>query len=95
MTVEVLVPKVRSAVRQVRRAARPHSLNGLTIAFLDNTRSNAGVLLEEIAELLVRRHGITPITAVKPPNAGGKVAPADLLDGLAARAHAVVTALGS
>lgn len=41
-------------------APRPTTLRGLTIGLLDNTKPNAAVLLQQIADHLRQRHGAGP-----------------------------------
>jgi hypothetical protein len=42
----------------VTLAPRPRSLRGLTVALVDNTKTNATLLLTEVAKELQRAHGL-------------------------------------
>lgn len=50
----------------VTLAPRPRSLEGLTVALLDNGKANAAALLADVAEELKRAHGVrTAVTFTK------------------------------
>src|SRR6266478_5854476 len=53
----IVDPIGTSAARALTLAGRPRSLEGATIALLDNSKPNAGVLLERVGALLAARVG--------------------------------------
>lgn len=59
-TVNLVVPK--APAEDVRTDINPRlvTVSGESVAFLDNTKHNADVLLDELSRLLADRHGIVP-----------------------------------
>jgi len=85
---EVLSPLGASVPRIGSLARRPPSLAGLTIGVLDNSKPNADVLLDTVAERLVARvRGATVRRWQKP----GSSHPAAMLDEIVAASHVVLT----
>jgi hypothetical protein len=72
-------------------AKRPPRLAGAVIALLDNSKPNAGVLLDAIGAELRDRHGVREVRRWGKPAASHGAAPA-LLDEIAATCDAVLTA---
>jgi len=88
---EVLTP-VRSVSNQWKPLARrPSTLRGCRIGVLDNSKPNAGVLLDRLAELLVERHGAASIVRWRKP---GSSRPATMIDEVAREADVVLTGSG-
>jgi len=52
-------PTSKPVPREVEVAQRPHSLQGLRLGLVDNTKFNSDTLLRKLAERLSRRHGMT------------------------------------
>jgi hypothetical protein len=69
-------------------AARPRELRGLRIGVLDNSKPNAGVLLDRVAELLAERAGAAAIVRWQKPGASRA---ATMIDDIAARADVLLT----
>lgn len=69
-------------------APRPRDLRGCRVAVLDNSKPNAGVLLQRVADLLAERAGARPAGHWRKP---GSARPADDLDAIAAAADVVLT----
>lgn len=88
--IELHDPRGMREARQARIAARPQSMRGLTVGFLDNGKENADALLDRTAELLMAR-GATVVRARKPSHS--RTAPDDVIAALA-RCSAVVAAHG-
>ncbi|GGH40931.1 UGSC family (seleno)protein [Microbacterium album] len=80
-------------VAEAALAPRPTSLSGLTVGLLDNTKPNATVLLEELAEVLKRDHGVAA-TKLYTKDYFGTPMTTELRDQLAAECDVVVTAIG-
>ena len=56
--IELLDPTGKPAPRNAPLAPRPDALNGRRVGLLDNSKANADVILERVAELLRSRHGV-------------------------------------
>jgi len=69
-------------------APRPGALAGRSIGILDNSKPNARVLLERLAELLASRAGVGPITVWHKPSSAQ---PAQCLDEIARSVQVVLT----
>ena len=72
-------------------AARPRSLEGVTIALLDNSKPNAGVLLERVGALLAARSGARAVRAWSKPGASTGATPA-VIEEITAAARVALTA---
>jgi hypothetical protein len=60
-TQTVMLPTGAPATAAMRPAARPKSLQGLRVALLDNGKEFSDVVLDALAEILRRDHGVTNI----------------------------------
>lgn len=69
-------------------ASRPGVLAGRSLGLLDNSKPNAGVLLERLAELLTARAAIGSVRIWRKPSSAQ---PADFLDEVAESAELVLT----
>ena len=87
----IVDPIGTSAARALTLAGRPRSLEGVTIALLDNSKPNAGVLLERVGALLAARAGARSVKAWSKPGASIGAAPA-ILEEIAATARVALTA---
>jgi len=87
----IVDPVGSSAAQAKTLAARPSSLEGATIALLDNSKPNAGVLLERAGALLAARGGARAVKAWSKPAASTGATPA-LLQEIAASARVALTA---
>jgi len=87
----IVDPIGTSAARALTLAGRPRSLEGVTIALLDNSKPNAGVLLERVGALLAARAGVRAVRAWGKPGASTGAAPA-VLEEIAATARVALTA---
>ena len=88
----VLDPTVGPSSGRLQAADRPPSLAGKRIGLLGNGKPMADVLLQQIGELLAERYGVEWELVSKSDTS--RVAPGELLDGLAARSHAIITGVG-
>ena len=87
-----IVDPIGSSAAEARTlAARPRTLEGVTIALLDNSKPNAGVLLERVGALLAARGGARAVRAWSKPGASTGAAPV-VLDEIAATARVALTA---
>ncbi len=87
----IVDPIGSSAVSARSLAARPRSLEGVTIALLDNSKPNAAVLLERVGALLAARGGASAVRAWSKPGASTGAAPA-VIEEIAAAARVALTA---
>jgi hypothetical protein len=89
----LLDPRTAPAAPPATRAARPSDLRGKRVGLLANGKANSEEFLLALAALLRERHGADKLAVVGKPSAN-RVAPADVLDRLAAHCDVVVTAVG-
>lgn len=89
--VELLDPRGKPRPQEAALAARLEVLRGRRVGLLDNSKANADVLLDRVAELLRSRHGVeTFVRRRKETSTRG----ATFLPELAREVQVVVTALG-
>jgi hypothetical protein len=87
----IVDPASSSAAAAKALTARPRSLEGVTIALLDNSKPNAGVLLERVGALLAARGGARAVRAWGKPGSSIGASPA-VLEEIAATARVALTA---
>jgi hypothetical protein len=88
---QIIDPAGSSAATAKTLAKRPSSLEGLTIALLDNSKPNAAVLLARVGELLAARSGARAIRAWGKPGSSIGASPA-VLEEIASEARVALTA---
>ena len=87
-----IVDPIGSSAAEARTlASRPRTLEGVTIALLDNSKPNARVLLERAGALLAARGGARAVRVWSKPGASTGAATA-VLEEIAAAARVAVTA---
>lgn len=82
----------RSAAR-VPPAPRPIDLAGKVLGLLDNTKEQADIILETLAEVLRERHGVARVV-MRRKEAFSKPATAELMDEMAREVQVAIAALG-
>ena len=87
----IVDPIGTSAAAAKTLAPRPRSLEGVTIALLDNSKPNAGVLLERVGALLAARGGARAVRTWGKPGASIGATPA-VIEEIAAVARVALTA---
>ena len=87
----IVDPAGTSAATVKTLAARPRSLEGVTIALLDNSKPNAGVLLERVGALVAARGGAAAVRAWSKPGSSTGASPA-VIEEIAAAARVALTA---
>ena len=92
-TIQVLDPSMPPRPGEFTLAPRLGSLDGKVIGILDNSKPNADILLTRVAELIAQRTKPAEII-VKSKLRASSAAPPEILEELATRCDAVVTALG-
>ncbi|MBI2908133.1 MAG: hypothetical protein HYX92_10835 [Chloroflexi bacterium] len=98
--IEILDPRGRVKSAKYDLAPRPRSLEGLSIGFLDNGKSNADVILERLQEILTSRYKFANVLS-KPRRRPGekwqyrKVGEKDeVIDEMVSKADIVVNGVG-
>jgi hypothetical protein len=74
-------------------APRPMDLTGKVVGLLDNTKEQADVILETVAEILRGRYAVAEVI-VRRKEAFSRPAPEALLDEMARKVQVAATALG-
>jgi hypothetical protein len=77
----------------VTMPALPSDWKGLSVGFLDNTKSNFDVLARELGALLVKEYGVREIVHRRKANASTPAAP-DIVADLAKRCDVVFAGSG-
>ncbi len=90
--IELLDPRGEVDVQSDPIAPRIETLEGKTIGLLDNSKSNAKILLEEIGELLQSEYGVEKLVYKRKDKS--PVPADDIADQLHAQCDAVVNAYG-
>jgi len=88
--IELLDPTAAPRVQELPLAPRRGSLAGKKIGFLSNGKANAGLLLDDIRQLLRARLG--GLTVVRGDKGAAEPAPENVMDRLRA-CDAVITAI--
>ncbi|HXF65300.1 MAG TPA: hypothetical protein VNK67_01190 [Burkholderiales bacterium] len=78
---------------RVPLAPRPMDLTGKVVGLLDNTKEQADVILETVAEALRDRYGVARVL-IRRKEAFSRPASAALLDEMAKEVHVAAAALG-
>ena len=78
---------------QLARAPRPIDLAGKVVGLLDNTKEQADVILETVAEALRERYGVADVI-IRRKEYYSKPATAGLIDELAREVQVAVAAVG-
>ena len=86
----IVDPASSSAVAARTLARRPRSLEGVTIALLDNSKPNAGVLLERVGALLAARGHARAVRTWSKPGSSTGASPA-VIEEIAAAARVALT----
>ncbi len=88
---DILDPAGGTSALSCQLAPRPPALGGLVIGILDNSKPNARVLLEAVADGLRGRFNASTVRAWSKPGASSGAAPA-VLDEIAQACGVVLTA---
>jgi hypothetical protein len=91
--VQLYDPTSSGAERQLSRAAALASLEGTTIGILENGKLNAVEMLNEVADLFVKRHGCVIGPVYSKSNASAP-APSETLVQAAGEVDFLITGLG-
>ncbi len=86
-------PTRGASTTKLQRATRPMDLAGKVVGLLDNTKEQADIILEAVAQDLVRRYGVAEVI-VRRKEFFSKPAKPELLDEMAKRVQVAVAAVG-
>lgn len=86
-------PTAGSSKAVVARASRPMDLRGKVVGLLDNTKEQADIILEAVAETLRERYGVAKVV-MRRKQFYSKPATAELMDEMANEVDVAVAALG-
>ena len=86
-------PTAGSSKTAVARASRPMDLRGKVVGLLDNTKEQADIILEAVAETLSERYGVAKVV-MRRKQFYSKPATAELMDEMANEVDVAVAALG-
>jgi hypothetical protein len=78
---------------QLARAPRPADLAGKVVGLLDNTKEQADIILETVAEELRRRYGVARVI-IRRKDYFSRPAPAAMIDEMAREVQVAAAALG-
>ncbi len=92
MTIEFLDPRSAAAPAQLALAPLPRSLDGRTVALVDNSKANAGFLLDRLGDALAEAHGVTLLRYRK--RIPSDALTAEQVDEITRRCDLVLTAMG-
>jgi hypothetical protein len=93
MSIQIYDPTTEVNDRRIAYAARPGTLEGLTIGLVDNTKHNSDQLLLRIANILQEKHGAKAHIIHKKKSSGA--APhEEILEDLKANADVIVAGVG-
>ncbi len=88
---DMVDPAGSSAASARSLAARPVSLQGVSVALLDNAKPNARVLLERLGDLLAAMGGARVVRTWSKPGSSAGASPA-VIEEIAAAARVALTA---
>ena len=78
---------------KLQRAARPMDLAGKVVGMIDNTKEQAGVILETIGEELRKRYGVADVI-IRRKEYFSRPAKPELIDDMAKKVQVAIAAVG-
>ncbi len=93
MTTRIIDPSAGGGGMTIPLAPRPMDLRGKIVGIIDNTKEQADVIAEAIAEGLRERYGVAQVIIRRKPYYS-KPAPAELIDELAKQVDVAAAAVG-
>jgi hypothetical protein len=88
----VLHPAAEDVAQQQRLAGRLATLQGKTVALVDNRKRNADVYLKELGQLLQAQYGVARLVTYK-KDSQSLPTPPEVMDWLAAECDAIIHAV--
>ena len=86
-------PTARGSGVKIALATRPKDLAGKIVGLLDNTKEQADVILETVAEALRGRYGVARVVTLRKEHYSKPATPA-MIDGMAKEVQIAAAALG-
>jgi predicted GTPase len=93
MTTRIIDPSAGATGASIPLAPRPMDLRGKVVGFIDNTKEQADIILEAMAEGLREQYGVAKVIIRRKPYFS-KPAPAELLNELATEVDVAAAAVG-
>lgn len=93
MTIRIIDPSAGGGGARIALAQRPMDLRGKVVGVIDNTKEQADVIAEAMAEGLREKYGVAKVIIRRKPYFS-KPAPAELLDEIAKEADVAIAAVG-
>jgi hypothetical protein len=93
MTLRIIDPSAGSSGVQIQLARRPMDLRGKVVGFIDNTKEQADVIAQAMAEGLREHYGVAKVIIRRKPYFS-KPAPVALLEDMASEADVAIAAVG-
>ena len=85
---------VAPCLTQPREARKPlDRLAGKVIGFIDNSKPNFHLLVEDLSQVLIEKHGVQKVI-IRRKKSASRGAPEAVIDELVAQADAVITGSG-
>jgi hypothetical protein len=88
-------PRVTTVQASIDMATRPHTLDGLTVALLNNGKSHADLVLDATHRLLMERYHLqgTKNYEKGTPGAASRTFPLEIIEDIADQCQVVINAL--
>jgi hypothetical protein len=86
-------PTAGGGAKRIPLAPRPMDLAGKVVGLLDNTKEQADVILESIADVLKERYGVAKVI-IRRKEYYSKPASEDLINEMASEVHVAAAAVG-
>jgi predicted GTPase len=93
MPTRIIDASAGSSSAKIQLAPRPMDLRGKVVGFIDNTKEQADVIAEAMAEGLREKYGVAKVIIRRKPYFS-KPAPAELLEQLANEVDVAIAAVG-
>jgi predicted GTPase len=93
MTTKIIDPSAGNSSAKIQLAPRPMDLRGKVVGFIDNTKEQADVIAEAMAEGLREKYGVAKVIIRRKPYFS-KPAPVELLEQLAQEVDVAIAAVG-
>ena len=93
MSTRIIDPSAGASGARIQLAPRPMDLRGKVVGFIDNTKEQADVIAEAMAEGLREKYGVAKVIIRRKPYFS-KPAPAERLEEIAREADVAIAAVG-
>ena len=93
MSKRIIDPSAGGGGAKLPLAPRPMDLRGKTVGIIDNTKEQADIIAEAMAEGLREKYGVAKVIIRRKPYYS-KPAPAELIDEIAKEADVAIAAVG-